>query len=257
MLASVDGGFLEDVPIIVEFFKLGEDADDAKYTVAAEYSEIQGVTPHLHEDGLVHKHLDSRGFHVIRKVIFNAPGTWIARFAANDTNGQRLSVEDAAFTVLEVPETPAIGDPIPSTQNLTIHDVDDVTEIDSHVPPDNMHTMTIAQALNERSPFVIVWSSPSFCGSRTCGPVTDVVIDAQRQYHDRVNFIHIEPWDLKIARLEGRLVPIPEVGEWGLPSEPWVFIVGHDGLVVERFEGMVSLEELQEAINKSLKQPGR
>ena len=31
---------------------------------------------------------------------------------------------------------------------------------------------------------------------------------------------------------------------WGLPTEPWVFVVDAKGTVVARFEGVFALEEL-------------
>ena len=33
----------------------------------------------------------------------------------------------------------------------------------------------------------------------------------------------------------------PQVGAWRLPTEPWTFVIGADGKVVERFEGAVSV----------------
>jgi glutathione peroxidase-family protein len=36
--------------------------------------------------------------------------------------------------------------------------------------------------------------------------------------------------------------------EWGLETEPWTFVVGSDGKIVERFEGAVSVLELEKAV---------
>jgi hypothetical protein len=38
------------------------------------------------------------------------------------------------------------------------------------------------------------------------------------------------------------------VKEWRLPSEPWVFVVGRDGRIKARFEGSVSIAELEGAL---------
>jgi len=43
-------------------------------------------------------------------------------------------------------------------------------------------------------------------------------------------------------------VPVAATIEWGLPSEPWIFVVDRDGLVTASFEGIVSEEELQAAV---------
>ena len=40
--------------------------------------------------------------------------------------------------------------------------------------------------------------------------------------------------------------------EWRLPSEPFVFLVGRDGHIKERFEGTVSVRELDAAVAQHL-----
>jgi hypothetical protein len=40
------------------------------------------------------------------------------------------------------------------------------------------------------------------------------------------------------------------VKAWKLPSEPWVFLVGADGTIKSRFEGTLSVRELDEAVAK-------
>jgi peroxiredoxin len=40
--------------------------------------------------------------------------------------------------------------------------------------------------------------------------------------------------------------------EWGLPSEPWTFLVGADGRIKAKFEGSVSVDELAAAVRRSL-----
>ena len=40
--------------------------------------------------------------------------------------------------------------------------------------------------------------------------------------------------------------------EWNLPTEPWTFLVGSDGRIAERFEGTVSVDELEQAVREKL-----
>jgi hypothetical protein len=42
------------------------------------------------------------------------------------------------------------------------------------------------------------------------------------------------------------------VQQWGLPSEPWVFVVGADGKIRSKFEGAVGLDELEQAARAAL-----
>ncbi len=40
--------------------------------------------------------------------------------------------------------------------------------------------------------------------------------------------------------------------EWGLWTEPWVFLVDSEGNVAAKFEGVVSLEEIEAALRQIL-----
>jgi hypothetical protein len=42
------------------------------------------------------------------------------------------------------------------------------------------------------------------------------------------------------------------VGQWHLPTEPWVFLVGRDGRIKTKFEGSVSIPELERAVRTYL-----
>ncbi len=45
-------------------------------------------------------------------------------------------------------------------------------------------------------------------------------------------------------------VSVPATVEWGLPTEPYIFVVGADGLVKAKFEGIASQEELAAAFEQ-------
>jgi hypothetical protein len=71
----------------------------------------------------------------------------------------------------------------------------------------------------------------------------------RRRHEDAgVRFIHVEIYeDNDPTKGENEWV-----AEWGLPSEPWVFLVGPDGRVRARFEGTVSVRELDDAVRREL-----
>ncbi len=245
-IATVEGEPLADADVSVSFYFLQDAEWEYRFRRDAEYREVEGVTPHLHEDGFLHRHLDVRGQYV-STANFRSPGIWQARFSLPGDDSAS-GVGDLAFNVLAEPAAPGLGDPAPPINNLTIHDVASIDEIETRDPSDDMHDLSVAQAIALQEPFVVVWSAPMFCTSAICGPVLDAAVRVQERVGDRVNFIHIEPWDLEVARTEGRLVPIPEFMEWGLTTEPWVFIVDKQGLVHNRFEGLVTDEELERAV---------
>ncbi len=247
-LLSAEGRPLEDAQVQVRFYSLQRQPPDFRFEALATFRRVEGVTPHRHDDGQIHDHVEVRGIYVVDPIQIDATGFWGAEFAVTTSSGEQPRVQDAAFEVLQEPQAPGVGEPVPASHNLTLADVESIEEIETRVPPDNMHDLSVAQALKEHKPFVVVIATPMFCLSRMCGPVTDVAAALHARYRDEVNFLHIEPWNLTVARSEGQLVPTDIFLEWNLPSEPWVFVVGDDGRVVARFEGLVSSQEMEAAI---------
>jgi hypothetical protein len=47
-------------------------------------------------------------------------------------------------------------------------------------------------------------------------------------------------------------VTVPATDTYGLPTEPWIFVVGRDGRVVGSFEAVVAPVELTSAVDKAL-----
>lgn len=124
--------------------------------------------------------------------------------------------------------------------------------ITTRTPPDeSLLRHSVADSLAAGVPFVVTFSTPKFCSSRTCGPVVDVVEEVQRRLDDdRVRFIHVEVFeDNDPAKGFNRWMQ-----EWNLPTEPWTFLVGADGRIVARFEGTVSVNELETAVREKLAQ---
>ena len=190
-------------------------------------------------------HLDYRGFYAVDEAVFPEPGVWTAEFVAADGTPTRPSVFEAAA------ESGALeaGGAAPPTANRTIRDVASFAELSTRmVERDDLHNVSVAEALDAGEPFVVFFASPQFCVSALCGPVTETLARAHAELGGAVEFIHIEPWDLDIARNEGRLVPSDELTEWGLETEPWTFVVGADGRIAARFEGPVALDEAVAAV---------
>ena len=113
-----------------------------------------------------------------------------------------------------------------------------------------MHELTTAEAIGSGRPAVVAYATPAFCQSRVCGPLMDAVVDPLfERYADRVAFIHVEPFLLAKAR-GGEFVPVPTVDEWGLQTEPWIFIIDQERRVACRFEAIVALEEVEPVLER-------
>ena len=241
------GSAVTGAQIQVRFLRLIGERDEFRFEAPATEYVAGGNYNHVHEDGQVHVHNLSRSYYLVADANFEE-GLWRADLEVHPTNGSAFSAS-TAFQVGKRTSTPRVGDPAPASAHPTVNDVaalDLLTTTDPPLPA--LYKHTVANALAGNEPFVVAFSTPAFCTSQMCGPVTAVVGDLYEQLGDRVRFIHLEPFDLGIARTEGRLVFGSTAREWNLETEPWVFVVDASGRVAARFEGLVSAAELEPAI---------
>ena len=176
-------------------------------------------------------------------------GNWGLQVTASRPNGARLS-QQVAFNVITNPVVPAVGQAAPASHTPTTKDADPTT-IDSGRPPDDMHQISIADAIAQHRPTLVIFASPAFCTSRICGPEVKVVQSLEPAYKDRLTFIHVEVYrDFTPDPSKRQLAPA--VLEWRLQSEPWIFLIDAKGVIQTRFEGPTATDEVQAAITKLL-----
>jgi hypothetical protein len=152
----------------------------------------------------------------------------------------------AQFTieVMADPSAPAIGEMPPATVNRTLDSQPDIAALTSDPQPEpELYRQTVADALISGLPSVVTLATPGFCESRLCAPVVDSLKALRPEYAGTANFIHIE-----IYQSFDPLAYGPEMDEWGLPSEPWTFVLDAEGVVAARLAGPVSPEELRAAL---------
>ena len=142
---------------------------------------------------------------------------------------------------------PAVGEEAPSIHTPTLEDVTNVEEIDTRQPPTTQHEDDLADVLG-KEPVVLTFATPRLCASRVCGPVADVAEQVKSEYGDEAAFIHMEIYNDNEVDKGLR----PEVQAFGLPTEPWVFVIDRNGVVSERFEGALSVSELTDALQQVL-----
>lgn len=141
---------------------------------------------------------------------------------------------------------PSVGEAVPRVHTPTRADVADLSEIDTREPPSSMHEHDLADVLGRR-PVMLLFATPGLCRSRVCGPVVDVLEQVKGENSDAAAFIHMEVWN-ENDRARGER---PQVREYGLPSEPWLFAIDARGRVAERIEGAFSPEEAEAALRKA------
>lgn len=193
--------------------------------------------------------LGEAGVYVARTT-FSKAGRWGVEAIVNQP-GYAPETKRVGFEVSAQDPVPNIGDDAPPSKNPTLQDVGgDRSKISSSDEDDRiLHLISVADALKNGKPTVILFATPKFCTSRTCGPSHQVVLSLARNYADQVNFIHIEVYkDFKTFE------PADAMREWHLDTEPWLFFVGANGKIVERYEGGITSKEIVPAFLKFIGQ---
>ena len=140
---------------------------------------------------------------------------------------------------------PAPGEQAPSVHTPTSNQVSNIEEIDTRVPPSSMHEDDLADVLGEK-PVVLLFATPALCFSRVCGPVVDVAEQVKRDHEDDAAFIHMEIYNDNLVDKGVR----EQVEAYGLPTEPWLFVIDCEGKIDTRIEGAFSVAELNDAVER-------
>jgi hypothetical protein len=224
---------IKDVPVVgLQLFKVNDDGTATKIS-----------------DGEVVYHSENlpAGVFVVR-TNFKEPGKWGAVFTIRRGGNEPYQVK-MDFDVLAhgTGSVPMIGDVAPPSKNLTSKDVKSLNEICSARPHDDMHDLTIADAVKSGKPTVVLFATPGFCESLTCGPDLEMTEKLEAKHRDKANFIHIEtPGNHELAPQ----AQIPTVQQWGLKTEPWLILIDKNGKIAERFEGGLTLDEVEPELVK-------
>jgi hypothetical protein len=211
--------------------------DDKKFSVSTERERIsRGI-------GGRSEPTDVTDIFIVRHD-FDSPGAWGIEVSFDDGRGTAL------FEVLDSPPSPTVGRKALASESPTTQNPRGVSPICTRDPICSMHEMTVADAVRSGKPSVLVFATPQFCTSRTCGPVVDIVEEQAERVGDDVAFVHVEIW-----RNDSDAVNKPPDGwtpthaEWKLQTEPWVIFVDSEGTIKDRWLGALGSRELRRAID--------
>lgn len=177
------------------------------------------------------------------EIEFPAAGAWSVII---DAEGYPAT-EATVMVVGEDTAMPQVGDAAPSVATRTSGS-HPLSEITSDPDPDpDLYELSLDAALADDRPTVVVFATPAFCTSATCGPVLDNV-KTVADSHPEADFLHVEVYENLDADSFEDLITVEAVDIWALPSEPWVFVTDADGTVTARFEGTIDPVELENAL---------
>jgi hypothetical protein len=180
----------------------------------------------------------------VTDIPLDKPGPWA--FAALIKNGGSFlySLMPTPNPVGDYP-MPQVGQRPPTVHTLTAGEVSDISQIDTRVPPDDMHSDDFADVLGKK-PVVLLFSTPALCQSRVCGPVTDEAEQVKQEFGDRVAFIHQEIYNNNRIN-DG---PRPQMVAFHQNTEPWAYVIDRGGKVSTVLQGPFSVQELEAAVQK-------
>lgn len=203
---------------------------------------------------------EGRGVYGADDISFDEAGFWEVTVELDIAGHTRSTT--AAFEVGDTAHVPVVGDPAPRTENLLPGDPDAPPDaVDSRsddagtVPDPELHEETIANALDAGRPVMVVVSTPVYCVSRFCGPITDTVQALARTHGNRMDFVHLEVW----RDFENNTIN-KAAAEWiwpdrtGDPAEPWVFLVDATGTIVQRWDNVATEADLADAVDQVLEE---
>ncbi len=228
-----------DRSVSIAIYNLGRDGDTATETTTGAF--VWGIE-------------NERGF-FIANVDFPEAGRWGAELTTAVAGGTPETIR-MTFDVATSSPVVRVGDQAPASDTPTADSVQgDLAKLSTDAKPDPaLYQTSVRAALAAHQPFVLIFATPRFCASAQCGPTMDRIKPLAAAFPS-VAFIHVEPYQLTfqngslqpVLDAQGDLQPTQSVYDWGLLSEPWVFVVNRDGVVTASFEGIVSADEIRSA----------
>ena len=192
----------------------------------------------------------------VTKADFPVAGAWTAEFTT-EAPGSPSQTVPYSFDVRAEAHVVRPGEEAPSVDTPTLADVGgDASKISTDAEPvDAFYETSVADALAAHEPFVLVFATPKFCQTATCGPTLEKVKTVAAA-HPAITFINVEPYQLKldngqlqpVVTAQNQLQTVPATDAYGLLTEPFIFVVGGDGIVKASFELIFTPDEMNQAL---------
>ena len=96
------------------------------------------------------------------------------------------------FTRWKTEAVPGPGGPAPASKTLTADTPEDAAKICTADPVDDMHALSIDEAVASGKPTVVLFATPLLCATRTCGPSLEARQELKNRCGANANFVHVE-----------------------------------------------------------------
>jgi hypothetical protein len=211
-------------------------------------SEVAGDTPSITSGG--------SGVYEAEDVSFDRPGLWRVTVTVEIDGVARELTSD--FPVDAESQIPAPGMPALATETLTNDSnvrpgaIDSMADGGGEVPDPELHEITIADAIAQGRPALVLFGTPAYCTSRFCGPEVTELQRLAADHPDRAVYIHVEIW--KNYRASPQVIN-EGAADWlyrpdtplGM-TEPWLYLIGADGTIADRWGPLFDVGEVAAAL---------
>lgn len=251
-----------DVPVTVAFYDLAGDPETPAATTTASYLD-PGTGRGLYRTNVDFTCAGEWG--VVVTAELPAPLPSGAPSGAVASPATVTVTSRVIFEVMPAGSVPSIGAMAPESDSPVATTAADLATISTDDDPDpDFYTLTIAQAVTSGMPSAILFATPQFCQTATCGPMLDLMETIAADFKGQVRFVNVEPYKLRETPqglqpdldADGHLQPVQSVLDWGLPTEPYLFIVDADGRVFASFEGILGEDEVRSALTDVVTRSG-
>jgi hypothetical protein len=177
---------------------------------------------------------------------FKRAGEWGAEVQAVFPDGT-AAVKRIGFQVLADSPTLKPGQSAPALETRTSAEVNnDLKELTSAPAPNPaFYELSLAQALTNGKPTVLLFATPAFCQTRFCGPAYEQTSELQSRYGDTFNFVHVEVYTGLPNPAANNWEVDPAMTAFGLTTEPWLYLIDAQGKIVYRVEGVFTTAEVE------------
>ncbi|MEX2275800.1 MAG: hypothetical protein WEA10_09615 [Actinomycetota bacterium] len=263
-LLTSDNRFLSYGDVEFSFSYLGTETDpvdpEPSGTATARFVPTPGEQIDDREAPEIVPPSEARGVYEAGDVTFDRAGFWRVEVSGALANGGSVTAS-ADFGVNDRATLPYPGEKALKTENHVVGEkgvpdaaIDSRATTEGEVPDRALHEWTIAGAVDQGIPALVLFATPVYCETEFCGPVTDELAALQREFGDRAAYIHVEIWrDFQATTLN------EAAADWlyrdGQLTEPWLYLIGADGKILDRWGPLFDPAEVEEALAKLPKLP--
>jgi hypothetical protein len=184
---------------------------------------------------------------------FPRGGLWGVEVEVTFPDGSQ-AINGIRFSVAS--ESPAVipGEQVPRVLTPTLVDAGGNLSLLSSAETPNpvFYQISLDEAITSGKPTMLLFATPSYCQTRFCGPSYEIFNDLEAKFREKMNFIHVEVFTGLPNPESNNWAVAPAMEQFGLESEPWIFLINADGTVLYRVEGVFTQDEIEQNVKAQL-----